>query len=246
MKRFCLLILISAPAYCVELSLLDVLKKVESQNTEIRAAKEQTKASEYGYEAAVGKYYPKVDLETRYTHLNDEIDLDLSSIRKAIIASGATAAGVTGGPAAGGAVAAGLNASFPAFDLKVQKQDYFNAAVTLTQPIYAGGKISANRDAKYNDWKATEIQSEDVRDRLLVAAAQAYFAVNLTQKAYEVRKELRDGLANHQKISANLLAEGQLTKVAMMNGKSNFPRPRANFYGPVTKMNWPGKFFQIL
>lgn len=218
MKYLFALFLIPSQAFTAELSLFDALQKVEGQNAEIRAAKAQAQASEYGYEAAAGKYFPRLDFESRYTHLNDDIMLDLSPVRKAIIAGSAAAAGASGGAPAASAVSVGLNSRLPSFDVQVQKQDYYNAALTLTQPIYTGGKINANRDARYSEWKGTELQSQDTRDRLIVSTAQAYFAVRLTDKAMEVRKELRDRLKRHQNISEKLLAEGQITKVAKMNG----------------------------
>ncbi len=224
--------LLSCPIFGKDLSLQEVMGKVESQNFEVRAARAQTGALEQGYAASSGRYYPKLDLDTRYTHLNDEITMDLSPIRTAIISSSAAAAGATAGangPAVSGAFASGLNTRLPAFDLQVQKQDYFNAALILTQPIYTGGKIGAAREAKYSEWKASELQTEDTRDRLLIAATQAYYGVHLTQISMEVRKELLDRLKNHQVLSDKLLAEGQITKVTKMNADVKLVEAEAEY-----------------
>lgn len=130
----------------VPLSLKEALKLALQDNREILAAKASVESAKEQYDASTGKYLPSVNLEGKFTHLNDDINIDLSDIRKAMISSAAVATQVSGGSAA--TTTTILESNLPGFTTRVQKQDFFNASLVLTQPLYAGGKISANKDAK--------------------------------------------------------------------------------------------------
>lgn len=211
------ILVFSSATYATELSLADVLKKVRAQNIEFQASKDQLIVQENQVQMAQAKFLPKIDLEGRYTHLNDSIDLDLNPVRQAIIGSGQTAATVSAGAAAGSTTAASLNQSLPPFKINIQEQNYFNAALTLSQPLYAGGKIAANYEVKHREWDVARLESMDTLEKVLLSTAQAYFNVRLAELNLQVRSDMIRGLRAHQQIGNKLLTEGQITKIAKMN-----------------------------
>lgn len=209
--------LISLDALASDLSLGTALLKARRQNLEVQASRDTITIEERDYAAAKSRFFPKIDLEARYTHLNDPIELDVDPIRRAIVASGQTAAAVAAGPAAGATTATQLNQGLPPFTIKLQEQNYFNSALTLTQPLYSGGRLTANEEARASELQVAKLESSDVVERALVSTAQSYFNIKLAELNLSVRTEVLEGLKSHQSISEKLHSEGQITRINLMN-----------------------------
>lgn len=204
-------------AQAQDLSLGLALSKARRQNLEVQASREAVTVEEHDFSAAMSRFYPKIDVEARYSHLNAPIELDLDAIRRAIIGGSQTAATVAAGPAAGTTTAAQLGQGLPPFTIQLQEQDVFNSALTLSQPIYSGGRLTANKDARSQELKVAKLESSDAIERILVSTAQSYFNVKLAELNLNVRLEVLEGLKTHRKISEQLLSEGQITRINLMN-----------------------------
>ncbi len=202
-----------------DLSLSGALAKAKRQNLDVAASRDMITIEQHDYEAAKSRFYPKIDIEARYSHLNAPIELNLEPIRRSIIGSGQVAATSAGGAAAGATAANQLNQSIPAFNLKLQEQNYFNSAVTLNQPLYAGGRLVANETARGTELKVAQLESSDTVERIVVSAAQAYFSIKLAELNLRVRSEVLNGLKEHFSISKNLFKEGQITRINMLNAE---------------------------
>ncbi len=208
---------LSSPAAKAEdLSLASALQATLANNREIRASASAVEAAKTTYDSAIGKYLPSIGLTAAYTHLNEDITVDLSELRTAMIGSATTAATVAAGPAAGTATNNALQNALPKFELPVQKQDFTVATINLTQPLFTGGKITANKTAKEQLYKNSQSEEKDTQGRVMVSLVQQYFTVQLASEVQKVRAEALTTLQEHQRIAEALLKQGQLSKAQKM------------------------------
>lgn len=200
-----------------KLSLTDAIQRALDSNREIKASSASVEAAKSSYDGAIGKYLPSLELSANSIHLNKDINIDLSDLRTAIIGSSATAATVaSGNPAAGSATASALQGSLPAFELPVLEQNFTTASINLTQPIFTGGKITANKNAKAELYESSKTEEADTQSRILVELVQQYFMAQLASEVKNVRQEALSSLQEHQRIADALLAQGQLSKAQKM------------------------------
>ncbi|WP_374033979.1 TolC family protein [Bdellovibrio bacteriovorus] len=206
----------SPAAKADDLSLASALQTTLANNREIRASASAVEAAKTTYDSAIGKYLPSIGLTAAYTHLNEDITVDLSELRTAMIGSATTAATVAAGPAAGTATNNALQNALPKFELPVQKQDFTVATINLTQPLFTGGKITANKTAKEQLYKNSQSEEKDTQGRVMVSLVQQYFTVQLASEVQKVRIEALTTLQEHQRIAEALLRQGQLSKAQKM------------------------------
>ncbi|WP_210415522.1 TolC family protein [Bdellovibrio sp. NC01] len=193
------------------------MEKTLRDNREIKASDSAVAAAKADRDGAFAKYLPSVSVTAAYTHLNDDIEIDLHDLRSAMIASSAASAtAASGNPAVGNAVANQLNAALPNFVLPIQKQDFTFATVNLMQPLFTGGKITANKRAKEELYNNSQTESTDTQGRILVELVQQYFTVQLASKVREVRNDSLTTFKEHQRIAAALVKQGQLSRAQKM------------------------------
>jgi outer membrane protein TolC len=83
--------------------------------------------------------------------------------------------------------------------------------VTATAPIYTGGRIEAAREAAAATVRQAEAEERLTSQSLLVRLVQAYFGQQLAAWTLSVRKDARDGLAQHVENTSALERQGFVT-----------------------------------
>ncbi len=180
------------------LTLKEAIDLALSQNNEVRASSSSVDSARSLLRSSYGKFLPQVNADARWTVLDSPIELDLADIRAAMISSSAAAAQIAtaaaGQPAnattAAAQTRAALNSSLPPFKLEIQSQHYWNASITATQPIFAGGKLIANTLAKKEGLGAAEEQDRATRDRIVTEVVSRYFQLQLMNDVVAIRKEV--------------------------------------------------------
>lgn len=206
----------SASALAAPLSLQQALKKSLESNREIKASSAAVEAAKSDYDGSLGKYLPSIGVSASYIHLNDDVSLDLSSLRTAMISSASLAAGEAAGAGAAASTAQKLNAALPSFKTSLVNQDFSLASLNLTQPLFAGGKITANRNAKEQLYKGSVLDKNETQNRVLVSIVEQYFTAQMAADVVKVRRESLNSLLEHQRIANALVRQGQLARAQKM------------------------------
>ncbi len=256
MRRWAIIcaMLLGLPSWATvrSMSLEEAVNLAINQNKEIQAAQSQEEGATYQYHSSWGKFFPQVSAEAKYTMLDKPIEIDLTSIRTAMIQSSAGAA--KAGPTAMGSAAAGagastaltsqLESSLPPFKEKVQKDHYTNATLLVTQPVFTGGKLTSNMLAKKEGVRLAQNETRSVRNKVVAEAVTRYFAVQLMQQVKEVKKEALDGFMEHESYASKLLKEGQLSRaqkmradVAVAEGQREYAKAQKDFELAVILLN---------
>ena len=163
--------------------------------------------------AARSLHWPTLSLNAKWTRLNDSIDLDLNAIRDVILALNPNVP----------------ESMIPEFVTQVQGESFFKSQLSLTWPIFAGGRImAANRlaDANLEEARHKTRQTGQLLTSQLVGY---YFGVRLTKRVVGVREEVLKALERHAYEARRLEEEGMIAQterlhaeVALANAKREY------------------------
>ena len=156
-------------------------------NPGLVAAGQAAAAAAEGIEQAKGRYLPKIDLTETASRTNNPT-LVFSNLL-----------GQENFGAANFAVPT-LNEPDPL--------DNFNTRLTLTQPIYAGGRISAGKKASQHVAAAARGQQERARQETIFQTTRAYQGVLLARSQLQVAEAARAAAREHLRIAESLVQGG--------------------------------------
>lgn len=177
------------------------LEQMLNLNELLKSVEMEKEKSEYDRKAAFGLYFPTVDLNFTYTHLSDPIELDFRPLRDSMIAMDKLALAAAGNY---GDISTYENLvnNTPAlapnnFIHTLQKKDFWTLGVTVKQPVFTGGKITAANKAAKARFSAASAKVRYTQYALMTELTQRYYGVRLAAKVVEVREEVLDGMKQH-------------------------------------------------
>jgi outer membrane protein TolC len=182
------------------LTFAEARTRMLADNETARAA-EETIAERRDERAAMkGFYWPRVELHAQATHLDDDIILDLNPIRDVISTLHRLP-----------------SSALPSFETTFQQQDYWLSSLTVTWPIYTGGKVQAANKAAALQITDAEQARRQTAAALSSELVRRYFALRLALRARDVRAHVLDGLGTHAEHAAALEREGQIARVERLH-----------------------------
>ncbi|WP_299754257.1 TolC family protein [uncultured Pontibacter sp.] len=187
-----------------ELSLHDAVQHLERANGKLQAAKSLEKKSEYEVSQSRGRHLPNLDFNASYTHINDDISINLNQIRDAI--------GMLHQLPEPGAV---LGDWQPV----LQQQDFGSADVTMKWPVFTGGKLNLADKAARLKSSASQTQTESTREELLASLTEAYFRVRMASEALDLRQQVENSVKVHTQNAEKLFENGMIPKVELLNAE---------------------------
>lgn len=202
------------PSILMAMSLEEAIKKSLSEHPEIQSSKSQLESAQSEMRSSYGKFLPQINLEGRHTHLNQPIELDMNSIRSAMILSDTKVFQTSVPGATAPQVAlfnAGLQRAIPEFKMKVQEQDYNNLSANLLWPLYTGGKLTANMGAKSEEYEISRIQDKGTHDRIIGDVVTNYMRVQFMRGLVQIRQDVLSGLHQHLQNAEKLLKQGVIS-----------------------------------
>jgi outer membrane protein TolC len=190
-------------------------------NRTLRSSAHATAGAAAAARATVGTFLPRIDLAGKYTRINEPIVIDLGDLRTAMIgadiatlqASGTTDPRVLAG------LRSTLDASLPPFSDQLQKQEYYNLSATLVQPLFAGGALAANARARAIEHAIAQTQERAVRNTVITSVVTGYFRIKLMDSVVAIRKEVLDGIAEHDAQAQNMLVQGLISRAARLRAR---------------------------
>jgi outer membrane protein TolC len=185
------------------LSFSEALAAARGSNESVLAARAEVRQREEERKAAKGLYFPTVSFAPIYTHLNDDILLDLNPIRDVMLK---------------------LHPQVPAtlvppFQETLFKQDMLRLPLTAQWPLFTGGRIQAANHAAEARVRDAEAQTRQAEEGVLRSLVRAYFGLRLALEEKAVRAEVLAGLDQHVRDARRLEEEGLIAKVERLNAE---------------------------
>jgi len=167
---------------------------IETRNPNVLKSKADLEAAEAEEDMATADFFPQILLKATRTHTDADITIDLpnQSIRRTL---------PNGAPFA-------LDIDPPA--LKIQDQDVSKAQIVLMQPLYAGGRLSAQKDVRSADVRIREAENQMERNLQLQVVMQRYFRTLYGQEMVQILEQFSKHLQKIDQLTANLIKTGAL------------------------------------
>lgn len=179
----------------------EALAAARGGNESILAARAEVRQREEEKKAAKGLYFPTVSFAPLYTHLNDDILLDLDPIRDVILKLHPQVP----------------PALVPSFEETLFKQDMLRLPLTARWPLFTGGRIGAANRAAEARVRDAGAQTRQAEEGVLRSLVRAYFGLRLALEEKAVRAEVLAGLEQHVRNARRLEEEGLVAKVERLN-----------------------------
>ena len=185
------------------LSFPEALAAARGGNESIQAARAEVRQREEEKKAAKGLYFPTVSFVPLYTHLNDDILLDLDPFRDVILKLHPQVP----------------PALVPPFEETLFNQDMLRLPLTARWPLFTGGRISAANRAAGARVRDAGAQARQAEEGVLRSLVRAYFGLRLALEEKAVRACVLDGLDQHVRDARRLEEEGLIAKVERLNAE---------------------------
>ena len=203
------------------LTLAEALKCAIANNELINAAAKTKEVSEYHLKSARGKHYPNVYVEGSVNKINDSISLNLNDARSAVIGASvasfqaATTYSAQGTPPPDPVVAGfkqKLEQAIPDFSMKFQDDLFYKLTAAVVWPLYTGGKIAANSQAKKAELAISEMEYTKTLNSTITSVIESYFRAKLAQEARNIRQDYLDDIIQHNDNAEKLFKVGMISR----------------------------------
>ncbi len=235
------------------LSLDQAVRMAIENNDRIHQYQERLRQKVYEEKSAYGNFLPTVTLSGNYNHIDQPLTMDLDPIRTAMLSLQAknqvSLASITsqlkGGPAIAEnspQYAAYYKTAYDAYDSKLphfldtlKDQNYPQAAFTVVQPLYTGGKILAGVRACRAERKASEAELAKSRNEIIQESINYWLGVVVTRDVVNVRKEVLIGMLQHQKNAERLSEQGLISKYHLLRAEVAVSEAQRNLVDAQSK-----------
>src|SRR5574344_1912394 len=156
----------------IALSFEQAYELMMANNNAIKACLQEIQAKKYEKKAAVGAYFPKIGVNSTYTHFDDDITVGVSPVKF-------------------------MGATIPVSPIKLQNKDCWTANVGATWNIFTGGKILALNSAARARLEGTNNKYRALTNDLTVELVKRYFGLKMAQQVVVVRQQVVDTTRKH-------------------------------------------------
>lgn len=246
MKKILILIafLCSTSLAYSQLTLEDAIGRALEVNYGIKSYQKKVESKEASVNSAWGRYLPSLNFDITYNYIDRDIIIDLNPIRTAMITlqsgnqvalSNLESVLKTGAPlsaeqqlAVKQGATAQLNQALPGFKETLKERAFPKAQLTMNQPIFTGGKISAGVKAAeaQKDMESERLKSE-IQD-LTTSVISTYLSILMAKENLQVRKDALATIEKHNQRAEGLLKQGLIAphdklraEVALSEAKRN-------------------------
>lgn len=223
----------------------EALQMTLHNNGSMRQSAHERQQLEQEMKAAAGLKYPRVSLNANYSLLKDPVHMDLTPVKDAItpLYGALGKYGVFSGvanpdPATSALVPVlpenlstqvvrqklleGLEAIEAAgWDMTIQEKQFATVTAGFVWPVFTGGKISAANDAARIRYETAGIGETRKSFELTGELVERYFGKVLSDKALQVRKQVRVTMEQHYREAEKLHSQGMIAQVELLNARLN-------------------------
>lgn len=229
-----------------QLSFEEALLKAYDSNQSIKQAAANLNQKKYEEKATKALYMPKISLGANYVCMSEDIHLDLTPVQDAItplyevLGNYGTFSGVPNpDPSTSNIMPVlpddlstsavreellhGLDEINSAeWNQVIQEQQFAMVNISVTQPLYMGGKIVLANQASKLRAEVAEIQKSETYDLVYSELVDRYFALVLCNQAVNVRQQAYDAMELHYNNAEKMKKEGLIPSAEYLHAKVYF------------------------
>jgi outer membrane protein TolC len=107
----------------------------------------------------------------------------------------------------------------PAHNLIVDKQHFPTANLSVIQPLFTGGKITAGSNFAEAEYQEASIEVTKITNETIQEIVNIYLGVVLLEQVVETRKDVVNGIEKHKVMAEKLVLEGVISKYNVLRAK---------------------------
>lgn len=221
------------------ISLAEAVSITVENNENLKRAKERYLSKQNQYYASWGNFLPQVGIDWSFNKINEDLTIDLSSIRLAMISLSAknqTDIHYLKNPTLDPSLFPViynqyfnvLNSQIPQFKEIIKQNEFKSSFITGIQPLFLGGKlIFAKNTAKEEE----DIAYQEYLFALNEAVSEtisSYLACAFLKEVIKVRKEVLDGISKHKEEAEAAFDAGLIPQVEVLKAKAALAEAERN------------------
>ena len=219
----------------LNLSLKDAVELALVNNPKIKQYNEKLQQKEYENLSAWGNFLPSINFDLSYTHLNEDMSIDLDPIKQVIVQLNAgtqtelkNIANILGGNAAytdaqkaaiKSQIATQLYDQIPAFSETFKKQDYKTATLSGIQPLFFGGKLISAKNYANSEEAIANYELDKMKNEITTEVIDAYSKVALLKEVVNTRHNVLDGMNKHRNDAKRVFEQGLIANYHLLRAE---------------------------
>ena len=251
-SKILLLLSLSLPLFAQQLTLQDAINVALVKNEKIKQYQERLAQKEFDDKSAIGNFLPKINLTGGYTHMNDDLSLDLSPVGDAIITMQASTqtqlANINNVLQTGVQLTeqeqAALNAQystylsslFPDLDLTFKEQNFKTATLQAVQPLFVGGKLFAAKTYSKAEVGAAASELTKTTNEVITEVVNNYLNVLLLEELVQTRTDVLNGMNRHSTRAKRLQEEGVIASYQALRAQVAVAEAEVNLTDDQSKL----------
>ncbi len=213
---FALNIQVSYGQQILNLSLEAAVDSALNNNVKIQQYKQVVLQKQYLSKAAVGNFFPSVDIAGGYTYFSKNPEINMSQVKNSIddmfgkygvVIAQELDLSQEDQKVIYDKIVGGLG-KLPAYNITIEQQNYPNFNVTAMQPIFMGGKIIAGKRFADAEQQYASLDLQQVTNKVIKETIERYFGVVLLNEVIATRKQVVVGMLKHQKQAEKAIEVG--------------------------------------
>ncbi len=210
-------LMLQAQKPVLRLSLKAALDTAMQNNAKIREYHEKTEQKKYLRKSAMGNFFPTISANGGFTWLSKNPEINMSMFKGSIddmVSKLGTSMiqGLQLPPQMQLALAkqlAGLK-QMPPENLNIDQQNYPNLNISVTQPIFTGGKIIAARKYASAELKYSDEDLRKTKNEIIKETIDRYYAIVLLKAVVKTREQVVAGMKRHEQDANNAIKIGMI------------------------------------
>ena len=198
------------------LNLRSAVDSALSNNRKIQQYKQVVLQKQYLDKAAVGNFFPSIDLMGGYTYFSKNPEVNMSQVKGSIddmfgkygvVIAQELDLSNEEQQVIYDKIVGGLG-KLPAYNIVVDQQNYPNLNITALQPIFLGGKIIAGKRFAEAELKYASMDLRQISNEVIKETIERYFGVVLLDQVIATRKQVVAGMLKHEKQAKKAIEVG--------------------------------------
>ena len=177
-----------------ELSLNKLLDIAVKNNPQVQISEKSLKISEFERKEAIGKFFPKVELQYSRIFQSDVPEINLSL------------------PVPG----------LPPQQFPLIEKNYYSFKAQLTQPIFTGGYLYYNLKIKSTEKEATKLQLKAKIEEIKRTVKKDYYSLSEAKTAVEIAKSYVKAAGKHLEDAKSFYNEGIVPRRDLLEAKVKY------------------------
>lgn len=223
--------IIISPSMPRQLSLQNAVDTALQNNNSIKQYKEKIRQKVYDEKNSWGNIAPSISLAAGFTYLNDPLTINLDPLRDAMLSLQSIdqvsfaniQSQLKGGPAIDNTASplyqsvyktayAKLDNALPHFIDTLKNQEYPSLSISIVQPLFTGGKISAGIRAAHAEKSATTFEMQRIQNDVIGEVIHYYLVTAMVNDVVTVREDVLSAMEKHRIHAEKLMEQGVIAR----------------------------------